>query len=233
MASVKYGALITELKGKIGGTVFQGGPAGSVAKNIDAIADSAKLTKADAGRAFPPRKIIAQVSGLWRLLSQLQRDAWNAAAPLWPATNRFGEVYTPSGFNVFMKLNAQMVNLTGVSLSDPPIGISIPLLDPITIAVPDDIEFNVDLPGGVPAGFYLRTEATMPMGIAINPKNSFFKIIAQTPSGVIFPQDMADGYKEVYGLWLNVCTIWTRFCLVSSTTGQKGIYQYYKTNVNF
>jgi len=233
MASVKFGALVVGLKGKIGGTVFQSGPSGYVAKNIDAIADSAKLTKADAGRIFKPTKIIAIVSGLWRNLDQANRDAWNAQAVNWPAQNRFGETYTPSGYQVFMTLNTQTYGFTGIVIETPPIPESSPPLVDATFDVPDSAIMNMSITGVVPPGYQLRVEASQPMGASKNAKVSLFKIIAQIPAGVIYPQDLADGYKEVYGLWPQFCTIWFRIALINMSTGQKGLYQNYKYLVSF
>lgn len=229
MASVRYGAFITEMRGSVGGSTFKGSKYGPVCQTKEeAIASSAKLTKADAGRLFQPTKIIAEVSGLWRLLTDAQRAAWNAAAPNWPALNRFGDTYTPSGFQVFMKLNAQLANLTGVTLGDPPLPVSIGVLAATTFDIPDDVNMNIDYTGGVPAGFQLRVEATQSMNASVEAKNSFFKIVAQIPNGVVFPQNLADGYVPIYGAWISGATIWFRICLISITTGQKGLYQYYK-----
>lgn len=46
----------------------------------------------------------------WRDLTQPQRDAWNASAMNFTANNRFGDVYTPSGRQVFNQLNFNLLN---------------------------------------------------------------------------------------------------------------------------
>lgn len=108
MAQVKYGALVTELKGKIGGTVFQKSTAGFIAKNkqdaklMNSIGGSLKMLSAKMGIQL---SFVSKVAQAWAALTDVQRNSFVAGAVNFPFKNKFGETYTASGFQVFMQLN--------------------------------------------------------------------------------------------------------------------------------
>lgn len=223
MAQVKYGALITELKGKVGGTVFQGGPGGPVCKNIDAIRDSAKLTKADAGRVINTLPLTAQVAGFWRTLTDAQRASWATGAVNFPAFNKFGVAYTPSAYQVFMTLNFQVYQLTGAILYSCPVPITVNDPPTFSIAQPDLTSLDVTWAGGIQTDCTIRVDATQPMAAGRKPKDSFFKCIAEWPDSTTSPEDLFPGYANVYGSFPIGAKIYFRFTSISNTTGQKSV----------
>lgn len=222
MASIKYSAFVTSIKGKIGGTIFQGGKAGDVVL-IDPIKESAKLTKADAGRVINTLPLTAQVAGLWRQLTDAQRASWTTGAVNFPAYNKFGLAYTPSGYQVFMTLNFQIKQLTGAILYECPVPITLAALPPFSIAQPDLTSLDVTWTGGIQTDCTVRVEATQPMPAGRNPKNSFYKVIAEWDDATTSPQDLFPAYANVYGSFPVAAVIWFRFMYVSNTTGQKGV----------
>lgn len=223
MATVKYGAFITDMKGKVGGTVFQGGPAGPVAKCIDAIRDSAKLTKADAGRVINTLPITAQVAGLWRTLTDAERASWSTGAVNYPAFNKFGVSYTPSGYQVFMTLNFQVYQLTGAILYSCPVPITVNNPPAFSIAQPDLTSLDVTWVGGIQTDCTIRVEATQPMGQGRKPKNSFYKVISEWPDSTASPTDLFPAYALVYGSFPINASIYFRFTSYANATGQKSV----------
>lgn len=102
-ATARYGSIITELKGKIGGQTFQGGKYGKVVKNTNRwIKIRGTYIWSDDSRK---KSTLAFVSQAWQGLTDAQRSDWGTAAASFPATNRFGDVYTPSGFQIWCKFN--------------------------------------------------------------------------------------------------------------------------------
>lgn len=120
MANVKYGSIVTDMKGKVGGQTFKGTKAGGVLQNNPSPVKGAKLTKADAGRAINPYNNMAAVSSSWRGLSDTQRDDWNAAAPSFPFKNKFGEYYTASGYQLYVSCNLNSLITGGNAIVVPP-----------------------------------------------------------------------------------------------------------------
>lgn len=231
MASIKYGAITSEIKGNIGGTTFQGGRAGTIIKLSSG--RTGKLTKADAGRMFVPKVVIAAVAGLWRGLSQEERDTWTTGAVNYPALNKFGEPYTPSGYQVFMTLNTQLYNLTGVTLTSCPAPESIPALPTFTFTCADPGALNVAWSGALPSGFIARISATQPMAGGNAPKDGFFKLVKDLAAGMSSPQEFSAAYNAVFGIIPDNAYIYFRIQFISNTTGKKGVIQQQQMLTNF
>ena len=102
MAIVKYGALITEIKGKVGGQVFQNGNAGFVLRNKNSRPGAASISRLAATNGM------SAISSSWRLLTDAQRLAWAAATENWLFLNRYGETYEGSGYQMFCAYNRRL-----------------------------------------------------------------------------------------------------------------------------
>lgn len=140
-ASVKFSALMTGIKGKIGGTVFQSSstgfmirnkPSGNFVKSISWVfgrsytqsawgEDYATLLDLAPGQlasdgsntnlsaSFSAQQLIRKLSKAWGALDSSDRDAWAAAAASFPFTNKWGEQYTGTGFQVFISINSKLI----------------------------------------------------------------------------------------------------------------------------
>src|SRR3546814_6995594 len=53
----------------------------------------------------------ANLTRIWSEITQVERDGWNAGVVEYPYTNKVGEVKYLSGFNLFQKLNQQLLNV--------------------------------------------------------------------------------------------------------------------------
>jgi hypothetical protein len=118
----KFGAIIVDGRGKIGGHVASKNRAGAYLrtkvtpvnpKSLDQIAIRARL---------------ATISSAWRALTQAQILAWNAAVANFAKTDIFGDIKNPSGINLFQKLNNNLLRVGAAQISDPPLPIAIPSL---------------------------------------------------------------------------------------------------------
>jgi hypothetical protein len=105
MARVQYGVIVTELKGKINGQVFQGGANGFVLRNKGYTRGSTSVLRQAANN-----NLVTNTSN-WRNLTDGQRASWNSGTANWLFTNKFGATYTGSGFQVFNSLNTTLLSL--------------------------------------------------------------------------------------------------------------------------
>ena len=140
MASIKFSALVNQLKGKLNGSVFQGSTSGAIVRNKPYFINGSragKLTKADAGRVSNQQRYVASISQEWGQLSDNDRQTWESQAYLWPFTNRFGESYIGSGYQVFQMVNLRLLNFgyNIVSVCPTPAG-NQPSLPPVQL-MPD------------------------------------------------------------------------------------------------
>lgn len=227
MATLQMGAIVTGIKGKIGGTVFQGSSTGQSAKCIDAIRDSAKLTKADAGRVINTLPITAQIAGAWRTLTEAEQTSWITGAVNYPAFNRFGVAYTPSGYQVFMTLNFQIVSAGGTLLTECPVPVTVPDLSDFSFTYVPSTAINLLFSVALSADCVYRIEATQPMSFGRRPKNSFFKVIDQPDDSITSPYNVLTKYTNVYGAVPPNAVLYFRIQVVSTLTGQKGVAQVY------
>src|SRR6056297_1294291 len=99
---MKFGALVTDGRGKIGGQVASKNRYGSYLRT--------KVTPSNPQTAsqLNVRSVLAALSSGWRDLTQAQRDGWNAAVLDFQKTNVFGDTITPTGKNLYTRLNAAL-----------------------------------------------------------------------------------------------------------------------------
>ncbi len=157
MARVLYGALITELRGSIGGFTFQPNSSGNIVR-----------TRPTGRKASTRKQTIAQALhasflSLWLNLSLADRILWNDFAALHTKINAFGEVKTLTGMNWFESIGQNRLKM-GLSVLDQPPVFALPVgvpaftvtLDPVTL----EITFT---PNFTPVGTDLIIWTTQPV----------------------------------------------------------------------
>lgn len=97
---MKFGAIVVDGSGKIGGQVASKNKSGNYLRT--------KVTpinrKTDAQMAV--RSQLSYLSKAWAGLSEANRGSFNGAVGAYQKTNIFGDLKSPSGFNLFVKLNS-------------------------------------------------------------------------------------------------------------------------------
>lgn len=103
MPQIKYSGLVTDIKGKAGGSVFASNKQGSYFRN----------NKWGGGRKSTrwnnAKNRLSQLSSQWKALNAEQQAAWNAMTVNYPFYNKFKVEYTPSGYQLFMSLNGNLL----------------------------------------------------------------------------------------------------------------------------
>lgn len=112
MPLVKYSALVTRMSGKLNGSVFAFNQGGDYFRNN-------KQGKGKTSDRWQQNKALwANLSTHWRNLTDEERAEWVAITPLYPTLNRFGVERTPTGYELYMRLNgAMLMNRLGNSLT--------------------------------------------------------------------------------------------------------------------
>lgn len=149
------------------------------AELIDAIASGSKLTKADAGRygspqdgnSTSPRTTLAAIASLWNVLTEAEQQSWNDAAVGFPAKNKFGDIYTPSGYQVFMKLNSNLALINNPLLRSGPVPAfpELPPIEPPSGDPPELLRFTF------PAGIDPNTEILVYASACVLPGSGIVK----------------------------------------------------------
>jgi len=112
---MKFGAIIVDGRGKIGGHVASKNRAGAYLRT--------KVTPVNpqtTAQLFV-RNRFTGLSQAWRGLTQANRDAWNAAVSDYQKTDIFGDLRNPTGFNLYQRLNNNLLNIGESAIASPPL----------------------------------------------------------------------------------------------------------------
>jgi hypothetical protein len=176
---LKFGAIVTDGRGKIGGHVASKNRGGAYLRTK--VTPSNPNTEAQSA----VRSILSSLSAGWSQLTDIQRASWNGAVSDYQSTDIFGDIKKPSGFNLYMKLNATLLSIGAAVLSEAPAKEE--LGDAYLTAAAIDITgatITVTLAGAKPAGASFRYYATPSMSAGISNAKNRFRIIANSTAAL-------------------------------------------------
>lgn len=112
---IKFGALVTDGRGKIGGHVASRNRAGAYMRT--------KVTPVNPNTSYQAaaRTRLVTFSQGWRSLTQEQRNAWEASVGSFQKTDIFGDIKKPAGINLYISLNVNLAESGGVAIDVPPL----------------------------------------------------------------------------------------------------------------
>lgn len=220
MAIIKFGMMMTDARGKLGGQVFTKTRSGATVRT--------KVTPTNPQTAAQQtsRAVLGNLSTAWRALTEEQRQGWNAAVDGFQRTNIFGDAYSPSGKNLFVGLNANLAQ-TGSPRNDAsptPIEVPAAIIANVGVAVglaEIDIVFQDSSPG---SSFYVIFQASKPMSAGrFNFSGSFSTF--ETVPGTSFPSptSLYTSYVAKFGAIPIDSKIAFRVFVISKVTGQKSV----------
>jgi hypothetical protein len=104
MAKIKFGMMMTDARGKLGGQVFSKNRGGAFVRT--------KSTPTNPQTTFQMsvRGIFSAISTKWSTLTEAQRLSYNGFVADYATTDIFGDLRNPSGKNLFQKLNQNLEN---------------------------------------------------------------------------------------------------------------------------
>lgn len=169
------------------------------------------------------------IAQLWRNLTEIQRKAWGAAVENYKHTDIFGDLKSPSGFNLFSKLNLPMINTTGGWNVNPPTPVEVPvaLLGDFVVNISSTGAFTLALEANPlnTSGGILVIDATPSLSTGINfVKSEFRRIHHQVvpDSQVALTVDFSDEYRAVFGEPVSDQKVFVRAYYIAPT-GQQGV----------
>lgn len=113
---VKFGPVIVAGRGKVGGVIASRNSAGAYMKQWT------KPTWSAYPKQVNINSLLSIIINNWKtVIGFNERAAWNALAAVTPLPNKLGEMFTPSGFNLYVRSN-MMLDLSGQGFqADPPL----------------------------------------------------------------------------------------------------------------
>lgn len=217
MARIKFGMMMTDARGKLGGHVFTKAKSGATIRTKVSPLNPKTSAQSEA------RSALGANSQAWRTLSETQRLAWNSAAQEVSKTNAFGDTYFPSGKNYFTAVNNNLRNVGGQILVDPPALVQMPGLTSVEVAF-DLLAEQIDIAPnfvGDEANIIIVCNATSGQSAGrYNFSGKYRKFNGYTLAGL--PQDTAiyDDYVSKFGVPSPGQKVSFEFYLVNANTGQ-------------
>lgn len=115
MSLVLYGGGIIDNRGSVSGNTFSRSKFGATMR-----AKTSPVNPNTAKMGLAKSKLVTASRAWATVLTDAQRDTWNAWALTQPQTNVFGQVSYLSGQQWFTKLSVNLVNLGGAAITSPP-----------------------------------------------------------------------------------------------------------------
>lgn len=219
MAKVKFGAIVTDMRNKVGSQVFSRNRSGAYVRGFQTSVPSSTASQVIV------RNRLATLASNWSLLTQSQRDAWNAAVSAFLHTDIFGSVFRPSGFDLFCKLNANLLQIGGSQIDVPPLPGSTPAVSSLSITA-ESVTPSVFVSIGetdISSGYKVVIMCTACISPGINyVKHLVREVVIITPSGA-GTYDISAEYITKFSTITSTKRISVCAIVVNETTGQKSI----------
>ena len=218
MALIKMAHIVAEARGSIAGTVFS--------KNTYGAYLRAKVTPVNPQTVAQQssRNFMTTVAQTWRGLTQLQRDLWNGSAVNFSRTNIFGDSVQLTGFNLFMRLNKNLLEIGGSQIANAPQPASVPGFESLSVVANTTLgTMDATFSPAIDASVSVQVFATAPLSAGKQFVKSEFRKIAVLTSADTSPEDLAAAYIVKYGALPPVGSkIFIGFKPTNATTGQAG-----------
>jgi hypothetical protein len=212
----KFGMVVVAGSGKIGGHVASRNRAGAYFRT--------KVTPVNpqSGSQLTVRNRLGVRSQAWRGLTEAQRNAWNGAVSAFAKTDIFGDLKNPSGFNLYQRLNNNLLTVGAAAIASPPqpaavLSVAVTSITPAagTGLIP------MVLSGAVPAGTAVKVFATAPQSPGVSFVKSEYRLITTLPAATVTPVALGTSYQAKFGSWLVGQKLFFKIVFVNTTTGQE------------
>jgi hypothetical protein len=215
MGKIKFGALVVGGRGKIGGTVMSHNRGGDYLRN--------KVTPVNPKSA--PQTLVrnrfASFSSGWRNLSVANQLAWIAATPNYQKSDIFSDMRTPSGMQLYQRLNNNLISSGGTAITSPAPnkGVSQVTIGALTYTSGTPA-LSLAYSANVPALTRVKVFATPPLSAGIFFVKSQFRLISTLAPAATSPANILAAYTAKFGTVGAVGTkIFVGLVFVDQTSG--------------
>lgn len=221
LVKVQYGAIVTEMRGKVGGHVFSRNSSGGYMR------PKTIPVNPNTPAQIAVKGIFNDNSAAWRNLTQAQRDSFITYAPEYTNLNVWGSSQPLTGQQLYMRLNQNLASFgqAGIVSCIPPVEVTVPFA---TDLLADISLTNLLLNGIAPTGDdeIIGIYATAPYSAGRQfVGKSQFKIVDFRPvTSVLDDLDILTPYTAVFGNPLvngNLgCKITVKLVRINTSNGQ-------------
>lgn len=214
----KFGMIVVAGSGKIGGHVASRNHSGAYFRT--------KVTPVNpqSTAQLNVRNRLATRSQAWRGLTDAQRAAWNTAVGLFARTDIFGDLKNPTGFNLYQRLNNNLVTVGAAAIALPPQPAAVAQVGvtSITPAAGTGL-IPMVLTGAVPALTYVKVFATTAQSPGVSFVKSEYRLITVLAPAAATPVALGAAYVAKFGNWLVGQKLFFKIVFVNGVTGQESL----------
>jgi len=216
---IKFGSLVVAGSGKIGGHVASKNRAGSYLRT--------KVTpiNRDTTAQALVRSRLSAISSSWKALNAASIIAWNNAVSSYKGTNVFGDVVSPTGSQLYQRLNNNLELIGESPITVPPLPVAVGNMGALTLtaakAVPAiALAFTTPIVSGERVKIY----ATAGVSAGKSFVKSEYRFIGYLVTGDTTPKNILSMYTAKFGAIPSAgLQVFIRAINVNLTTGQPGI----------
>lgn len=215
---IKFGALVTDGRGKIGGHV--------ASKNRFCSYLRTKVTPVNPQTSYQStvRTTLTNLSQNWRALTASQRASWNGAVQSFQTTNIFGDLKNPSGLNLYVRLNSNLTEIGVATIANAPLPNEVDGPATITLTAAAGVPaISLAWTGGaIPANMYWIVRLTPQVSPGKNfVKNLYRNLTVLIPADTT-PENLLTLYNARFGTLVAGQKIFVEVVAVNGVSGIKG-----------
>jgi len=216
---VQLGDIVTDMRGKSGGTVYSRGRYG--------LQKRTKIKPRTVYSTFAQnvKAAFASASAAWRSLTDGQRAGWRSAASSYPVSSVFGATNTLTGSALFVRLNSVLDAIGVAQITTAPAPVAVPLAQVGAVAADvSSTAFTIAYtPDPVPANMALQVWVTAQKGPGETANQNEYYLLQVADAAAASPVNAYAAYIARFGALVAGNKIFVRTNLASKLTGQVGI----------
>lgn len=214
MALIKWGMMVVDGRGKLGGHVLTKSRNGATVRT--------KVTPTNPQTSFQQsnRAIFGQLSSNWTSLTESQRQAWNGAVKEFEKTNIFGDLKAPAGRDLYISLNRNILQAGGTEIDVPPTkqGIKPNAITSVDFDAVDEL-IDIKLQTPLDTNEMMLVYLTAPMSPGRYNFSGAYRFFSNNASDNI--KIDFDDYAERFGQLIAGKSLGVQIVVCNSVTGEK------------
>lgn len=196
MSKIKWGAIVVDGRGKLGGHVFTKTRSGATMRTKVTPVNPQSSAQAAA------RSRLGGNSMAWGSLTEAQRESWNSLASETGKTNVFGDQYFPTGKNLFTSVNNNLLMIEKPTLQTAVKPEALPFITDMSVVISKStsaITLNVSAEGTLSKST-LVVEASAPFSPGkYNFDGSYRQIMFEPDGATPVGTDVYTAYVNKFG----------------------------------
>jgi hypothetical protein len=185
--------MMTDARGKLGGQVFSKNRSGAYVRT--------KVTPVNPRTVaqMQSRSILGSLSVLWNGITDVQRASWNEAVGNWQKTDIFGDLKKPTGKNLFVSLNKNLLQSGQAEVLTAPEKMDLPSLADLQVTFVDTAGTLSILGAPGEAGITYQVSATPKLPNGASYFKNQLRVLHYTPTPGSDSVDILDAYEAKFG----------------------------------